>query len=676
MTFRSRSFIAPLTPTMRRYLDVKSNAASAAQPNPTSRPTSSQSSHSARSRPLPALSSSQPHLQAAAPSSIHPGVRSISSSATATGAPRKLAPERRAVADPSAHRNGDARAMPPPDFVPMRSTAARAGPSRAQVDPAGAGVGAHGASSFGVHQRQGSGAPLKPQRSMVALTDGHGVPRARYAPVRTVSGGVPTRNATDSASQSQPTAPVRGARRVLVTEQEHAPARDVGTRAHGATAAPTTTAADSAATRKEQPAPVRSAKPAPPAAHAATKTTLVRTAEVAKPIAAPCRPAVPAHMPAVAVSGIAAPKTREAPAKPTSNVRGKPPPFAPLKSGSKPTASAAPSTVPAAGPSGRSVTQPTASQMARAKALAAEKEKVKDAKPQWGRPAGSAQAGTSGGTATGTHRGVSVSVPAAKSAGDLRKPVTKPVGGFKPAQTRVKPEAVPLPPSPELKPQPVEAAPEDVQAPVDAQQIVATSAKEALEGEAAAEEVAHAQEAIAIDAAMVPLPLSPELEQDEAPAEEEVQQNAPEVEVDEPAEPLSHPDDADAPVPAPVEKTIFMDRASAQSLQPFSDATPAMATPPTLQVPAPVVEGTPITSLLSSIQQGFIHSPYTPLSPPQFYLERQAAANGLLTAPLGRQQANGAVPQSMFGAFGIMGLVPKASGDGQSRPVLSDVETN
>ena len=47
---------------------------------------------------------------------------------------------------------------------------------------------------------------------------------------------------------------------------------------------------------------------------------------------------------------------------------------------------------------------------------------------------------------------------------------------------------------------------------------------------------------------------------------------------------------------------------------------PAVSTPIASQKPLAAPAGTPISTLLTSIQQGFLFTPYSPLSPPQSYL--------------------------------------------------------
>ncbi|CDO69189.1 hypothetical protein BN946_scf185042.g91 [Trametes cinnabarina] len=141
---RVQSFTDPLTPTIRKYLDIKNATAPRSQPQ--SRPTSSQSVSSGRSDPhapphsrtIPTISNTTTGPDAAVRHTTH--TRTVSTSSSAPKRPvRAPTPEIAAPTAPShdpprrvreePKRVGLAKLdMPPPDYIPTRS--AENGPQR------------------------------------------------------------------------------------------------------------------------------------------------------------------------------------------------------------------------------------------------------------------------------------------------------------------------------------------------------------------------------------------------------------------------------------------------------------------------------------------------------------------------------------------------------------------
>lgn len=205
-------------------------------------------------------------------------------------------------------------------------------------------------------------------------------------------------------------------------------------------------------------------------------------------------------------------------------------------------------------------TQPTFAQLARAKAAVAE-QKSKNAKPVWG---GGRSAPSKPAAQVSTTKGLSIQD---KAQG------TRPASRTKVA-SKVVPEAIPLPPSPGCG-----TTPASVQLPLSPCSTVSIDEK--------------------ADSAVTP-------EDEEEPlatvdAAESI--------------PSQHPHDAaETNATSPLDSAQFT---IPDILQETTEVTPTPA-----QISLAPFPNTPISNLLTSIQQGFLFTPCSPLSPPQSYIHK------------------------------------------------------
>ncbi|KAH9858873.1 clasp N terminal-domain-containing protein [Lenzites betulinus] len=211
---RVKSFTDPLSPTIRKYLDIKSVAANLAQPP--SRPASSQSirsahsdnnvpSHAAPARP-------QPSTQSTTASATRPSKHTRTASASSTAAKRPARtptpefsapvpvpprdPPRRAREEPKRLAKLD---MPPPDYIPTHT-----GPQR----PLSASD-----LYFPHHAPPLERVPSGPQRIALADPVGSGAPpTVRSGPIRPVM--KPSQGSVEDAAEKKERI-LGGARRVL-----------------------------------------------------------------------------------------------------------------------------------------------------------------------------------------------------------------------------------------------------------------------------------------------------------------------------------------------------------------------------------------------------------------------------------------------------------------------------
>ncbi|KAI0358606.1 hypothetical protein OH77DRAFT_1502451, partial [Trametes cingulata] len=148
---RVQSFTDPLTPTIRKYLDIKATTATV-RSQPPSRPTSSQSTRSGTSDHLASShsASSRPHPSSTTTAAVRPSkhTRTVSTSSTTaarrpptrTPTPEVGAPSQRSHVshDPPRRTREEPKRvgltkldMPPPDYIPTRpASAVDSGPQR------------------------------------------------------------------------------------------------------------------------------------------------------------------------------------------------------------------------------------------------------------------------------------------------------------------------------------------------------------------------------------------------------------------------------------------------------------------------------------------------------------------------------------------------------------------
>lgn len=95
---------------------------------------------------------------------------------------------------------------------------------------------------------------------------------------------------------------------------------------------------------------------------------------------------------------------------------------------------------------------------------------------------------------------------------------------------------------------------------------------------------------------------------------------------------------------------------------------------PTGQSAFPAPAATPISSLLTSIQQGFLFTPCSPLSPPQSYLPLSTDDHRDIDSPTpcAKNFAGDAVPEKKIVDLRLAALGENEDG----RQVLSDVDMN
>lgn len=104
---------------------------------------------------------------------------------------------------------------------------------------------------------------------------------------------------------------------------------------------------------------------------------------------------------------------------------------------------------------------------------------------------------------------------------------------------------------------------------------------------------------------------------------------------------------------------------------------PPTSTPTLLLNDLAAPTGTPISSLLSSIQQGFLFTPCSPLSPPQSYLPLDNYDDSDSPTPFTKMGGNyhGLSGKRMAGWSGL-GVATREEDDENGRQVLSDMEMN
>ena len=230
---------------------------------------------------------------------------------------------------------------------------------------------------------------------------------------------------------------------------------------------------------------------------------------------------------------------------------------------------------------------------------------------------------------------------------------------------KTKPESVPLPPSPG-RPRP-SPTPEPAQVPLP-------SSPSSEKAEQVASEVKSSEVVPTENTDMESKPIT---ESTDAPAQDVSPQHAEEAEERQVLEkPLPSPpipaEDSDAATPQP------------PTIQPDDQHGPTTPTPVDNVFSSTANNNnkstsTPISSLFESIQRGFLMTPSSPLSPPQKYIARAAAAAGLApgvpfkftTPPLMRE--TGGLQ------FGLKPVIPIGLGDGGeegARVALTDVGLN
>ncbi|KAL0947112.1 hypothetical protein HGRIS_013247 [Hohenbuehelia grisea] len=596
---RVDSFIAPLTTTIRKYLDIKpklgssSNTSSRAQ-SPT-RPSSrtmnsvmSTSSNSQSQSKAKLASSTGTRAKAPARSDSNKSTSSTSwTTATATrpdpslskSGPARVRVERSGV--------GDAGLMPPPEYIPMRAAP------------------------------NSSGQPLHTARSMTAINDRERAARgAASVPARPPSASAqlsssgPVRLAKSVSQSVRPTAPTTsanqidkhtvsgGARRILLPDPAPSETKAAATKpkSDGASRQATVPNNSTVSVTRSEPASKASQLPAPLKRHVsrAQLTTATKATERPRP-----------------VSGL--PKTGDT-KRTTEQTRS----------------------VHAAEVKGKGLTQPTLAQLARMKPPVERKATAataKSAKPSWGMGAAPKKPAT----VTTAKTVAKPPLNSAKSVSSKASSQTAPGVRSKPPSRVATPALVPLPASP---------------TPCDQ-----------LEG---------AQEVDVKAPALIPLPISPDPEVAEPVEETEA------TVVAEPCPVDDAPGDDSEATNLPVETA---DSAQITLTPDTPGCEPEYSTP---QATRPALalsqEKTPISALLSSIQQGFLMTPATPLSPPSGALAR--AADGTLF--MGKRGEAIDDDEIAFG-LGMLGIGPnmgslKSMGSlvrrDTERPALSDVELN
>ncbi|OSD07068.1 hypothetical protein PYCCODRAFT_1474430 [Trametes coccinea BRFM310] len=614
---RVQSFTDPLTPTIRKYLDIKNTVATRSQPP--SRPTSSQSARSGHSD-LNASSSSRTNPTSATTTTVPSAAvrptkhtRTVSTSSSAPKRPTRtptpevgvpaapaLDPPRRVREEPK--RVGLAKLdMPPPDYIPTRS--ADSGPQR----PLSA------TDLYFPHhanERPTSGPQRVALADAAASSSGTATNAVRSGPIRPVMLAMkPTQSVGEEPGEKKVTG---GARRVLRLPDA-------------------TEAASATADGKEKPAP---SKPIRPRVISTSKST----------------PAVPLQ------AASAAAKEREDALRRTklassqgSSVRHAAASSAAASSATTATTAATTNARHARVASGK-LHMMTASARARAAEKAQEKEKAQSAKPRAVSSSKAAVPPRVAPAATVTVRDRTRAVSSSKSSA-AAKPAVKENREKRPTGTRsatsragtqeppsraqsVAPVDVPLPESPKATAQPVLPQEEHVQ--VEEVRVFTAPAPAP-----APEEDLIDLRSTALDPADVPLPPSgsaspwevaspdPAVPQESSPVHTpELEAEAPESSpADEQAEPDPSPDTAipceaflatpDSEKPAPASSTI----------SPLPTSVPAEEahTPEQQRTRRAIVEQTPISALVASIERGFLSMRGVPLSPMREEAEEESS---------------------------------------------------